>query len=446
MRPPPDAGTADAGESPDGKGGDAAPPASGEAGWRGPGGAPDRRGRRRWLLLVAVALLGLLVIATVAVGVAVRAVQPERPGPFYTAPVPLPPGPPGTIIRSEAVHGFPHGAHAWRVLYKSTSYDGSPTAVSGTIIVPDSPAPAAGRNVLAYSHGTVGIASNCAPSLRGADLARLVPGFDAFVAAGDVLAITDYQGLGTRGPHPYLVGRSEAMGVLDSVRAAHNLPEAQAGTAFVVWGESQGGHAALFTGELAASYAPELTLLGVAALEPATDLAALFQAGVGTTFGDVLAAMAIRSWEQVYDAPSLEQVVTPAARPIVRQIATYCIAATRAQTLAMLPASTILKLTFLSQPPWDTEPWRSVAQQNTPGAMHIGVPLFISQGDADQIVSPQVTETFVRRLCAQGEAVQYTTYPGEGHITTPARSVADGAPWVADRFAGRPAPSSCGSP
>jgi pimeloyl-ACP methyl ester carboxylesterase len=53
--------------------------------------------------------------------------------------------------------------------------------------------------------------------------------------------------------------------VLDAVRAARGLPGAGAGRSAVVFGHSQGGHAALFAGALAARYAPELDLLGVAA-------------------------------------------------------------------------------------------------------------------------------------------------------------------------------------
>jgi len=422
------------------------PPSPGDASSAPSSGRRERpTRRRRWRRVLLIVLAAAAVVAALAVVVAVvvlHRAQPAQPGAFYTAPAPLPEGPPGTIIRTEPIHGFPHSARAWRVLYKSTSYDGRPTAVSGMVVVPDSAAPAGGRNVLAYAHGTVGVAPNCAPSLLGAKFVPWVAGIAQFIAAGDVIAMTDYQGLGTPGPHPYLVGRSEAIGVLDSVRAAHNLAEAQAGTTFAVWGESQGGHASLFTGELAASYAPELKLVGVAAAEPATDLRELFRIGAGTTFGDVLAAYALRAWEQVYEAPSLEQVVTPAARPVVRQVNRYCIQNTK-QQLAVLPAATILKLTFLSQPPWDTEPWKTVAQQNTPGAASPDAPLFITQGDADKIVSPAVTAAFVQRLCDQGETVAFHSYPGEGHITTPAVSVPDLVPWVADRFAGKPAPSTC---
>ncbi len=102
------------------------------------------------------------------------------------------------------------------------------------------------------------------------DRSGAIPGLDDMLSRGFVVVATDYVGLGTPGQHPYLIGESEARSVLDSVRAARRFPGAKAGDTFAVWGHSQGGHAALFTGQLAASYAPELKLAGVAAAAPAT--------------------------------------------------------------------------------------------------------------------------------------------------------------------------------
>src|SRR3546814_2887094 len=67
--------------------------------------------------------------------------------------------------------------------------------------------------------------------------------------------------------------------LLDAVRAARAIPGAAAGSSFAVWGESQGGHAALWTAIAARSYAPELTLVGTAAAAPPTDLAANLREG-----------------------------------------------------------------------------------------------------------------------------------------------------------------------
>src|SRR5207249_4137172 len=108
-----------------------------------PRGAPAdavARGARRWprapRLLGAVMALAV-ALGGMAVSVVVHRAQPADPGAFYVAPSPLPDGPPGTIIRDEVIAGFHGGATAYRVLYKSTGYDGKPTAVSGMIVVPD---------------------------------------------------------------------------------------------------------------------------------------------------------------------------------------------------------------------------------------------------------------------------------------------------------------------
>ena len=94
-------------------------------------------------------------------------------------------------------------------------------------------------------------------------LAGTIWGLSEMLARGYVVVAADYPGLGTPGMHPYLIGESEGRAVLDSVRAARDLPDAGASNRFAVWGHSQGGHASLYTGELAASSAPDLRLVGV---------------------------------------------------------------------------------------------------------------------------------------------------------------------------------------
>ena len=140
-----------------------------------------------------------------------------------------------------------------------------------------------------------------------------------------------------------------------------------AGSDFAVWGHSQGGHASLFTGQLAASYAPELHLVGVAAGAPAPNLVELFKVNIETNVGKILMSMALSSWSRVYDAASLDQIVTPAARPAVTRIAERCLY-DQSQILASVPSSLLLGLTFISTPPWEVEPWKTIIAQNTPGA------------------------------------------------------------------------------
>jgi acetyl esterase/lipase len=231
------------------------------------------------------------------------------------------------------------------------------------------------------------------------------------------------------------------MNALDSVRAAHRLRQAHAGVEFAVWGHSQGGHAALFTGQLASTYAPELRLVGVAAGAPVPDLVDLFKVNLKTTVGKILIAMALDSWERVYANARLEQIVTPAARSSVAGIARYCLYGRG--FLAAVPSALLLNLSFLSTPPWEIEPWRRISVENTPGAMPINAPVLITQGAADRIVPPSATEHLARKLCAQGGRIDLRVYPGVEHLEAGIVVIPDVVSWIDERFAARPAPSTC---
>lgn len=392
--------------------------------------------------------LGVLAGVVIAlVGVTVSAIAhthaAPRPGPFYAPPSPLPPGPPGTLIRAQEITGFLPGAKAYRILYESTGFDGRPVAVSGVVVVPEGSPPRGGRRVVAFAHGTVGVASSCAPSLQQTNIAQVFEGLGGFIAQGYVVAATDYSGLGTPGPNPYLVGRVEAMNVLDSVRAAHGLRAAHAGVEFAVWGHSQGGHASLFTGQLAASYAPELHLVGVAAGAPAPDLIDFLKVNEKTTVGRVLISMALSSWSKIYAGAKLSQILKPAAIATVEGIAGACLYGR--QALATIPGAGLLGVHFFKHrhPPWRTQPWRRIALENSPGQSSIGVPVLITQGGADPIVPPRVTKALVRRMCAAGERVDLRVYPSVEHLEAGIVVVPDVLSWIAERFAGRPAPTTC---
>ncbi|HWF73398.1 MAG TPA: alpha/beta fold hydrolase [Solirubrobacteraceae bacterium] len=392
-----------------------------------------------------ISRIGFLVVvaALIAGGVVefLGGVKAPAPGPFYVQPAPLPTGPPGTVVRAEPLAGAPEGARAWKILYLSRSYTGKRTAMSGLLFVPSTPPPGAGRDVVAFTHGTVGVAPACAVS-NGKEFWPHIDGLAQFLRAGDDVVVPDYQGLGTAGPHPYLVGDAEATATLDAVRAAHLFAAADGGTRFVVWGPSQGGHAALFTGQQARSYAPGLHLEGVAAAAPATELEELFKVNRDGTFGRILSAYTLDMWSQVYPELHLDQVVSPLARPVVRTLSRICISADNGP-IAAAAISLALKLTYLHKLPWDLEPWKGLLELNTPGAAKIPAPILITQGAADRLVRPAVTAAFAKHLCGQGATVDYRSYPGVDHIRAGPDTVSAVARWIAERFAGAKAPSTC---
>jgi pimeloyl-ACP methyl ester carboxylesterase len=363
------------------------------------------------------------------------------PGPFYHLAAAPAAGQPGDVLRVEPMPGAPCWLSAFRVLYLSTGLDGQAIPVSAVVVVPRGKAPPGGRKVVAWGHPTTGVASSCAPSLERGKFFGTIPGLSQLLAQGYVVTATDYPGLGTPGPHPYLVGVSEARAVLDSVRAARHLAEAAAGPTFAVWGHSQGGQAALFAGELAAGYAPELSLVGVAAAAPPTDLSALLEAGLGSDVGRLLAAYSLFSWTRVYGAP-LSGVVEPSQVPVVDRVAAGCVQ-NLGQALAVLNDVQPLRSGFPAADPAKVEPWRGLLAQNRPGQRAAGAPLFIAQGTDDVLVRPWVTAEFVESLCRRGEAVHFLEMPGVGHLEAGDKSADAAVAWLVSRFAGKAAPSDC---
>lgn len=362
--------------------------------------------------------------------------------PFYDADAAQLAGEPGSIIRSEPIMGAPHGAAAFRVLYRSRGLHNEPIAVSGIVIVPRGKAPADGRPVVAWAHPTTGIARKCAPSLR-ADIFRRIPGLGKMLKQGYVVAATDYPGLGTKGPHPYLVGVSEARAVLDSVRAARMLKVAAAGKRFALWGHSQGGHAVLFAGEIAKHYAPELNLVGVAAAAPPTEPDTLLRAELGGIEGKVLAAYVLHSWSQVYDV-SLDGVVLARSMLVFNRVARFCNETYHQDFSILFAEQPLERLGFLAVDITTAEPWARLIRENTPGQRPPGAPLFIVQGTDDDLVLPRTTAKFVKSLCRRGAQVHAISIQGGDHDSSAKRGAGPAVRWIAKRFARRYPPSDCG--
>jgi acetyl esterase/lipase len=353
------------------------------------------------------------------------------------------PGKPGSIIRVGPLEGGGPGmggmGDAFRILYRSTDPSGRPIPVSGAIYIPNGQAPAGGRNIIAWAHPTSGVMPPCAPSLMP-DVGGMMWNLPNMISQGYIVVATDYPGLGTDGIHPYLIGESEARSVLDSVRAARELPNTGASNRFAVWGHSQGGHAALYTGEVAARYAPDLKLVGVAAAAPATYLVELFDADESTS--QDLVAMSVLSWTRLKNVP-VADVVEPQAMPAFETTARDCIESVAEFEKIETDESPLKSGQFLKVDPAKADPWKEIMLRNSPGQAPAGAPVFIAQGTADTTVHPEITKRFGEALCAQGVRVSFVPLPGVTH-TFAARDSANAAlTWMTERFRGAPAPSSC---
>lgn len=356
---------------------------------------------------------------------------------FYDAPDPLPGDAPGDLIWARPIDTAPAGSIAWLVLYRSEDVGGDPIPVSGIVVAPADPA-ARTNAVVTWAHGTTGLADKCAPSTfvtngNGGSLDRAM----TFIDQGWTYVATDYEGLGTDGVHPYLVGISEGRGVLDIVRAAQQLPESGVATdsQIAIFGHSQGGHAALMTGDIAASYAPGLDIVGTVAAAPAGELALIEGA---TSAGGGLGGfglMMLAGFLDAYPNLPIDAVANDEWKPLIEQVAETC----TSEAFALAGNAGVRPNGALN------EEWKAVLDANSPGNVVPVVPVLMVHGDADGTVPPVLSQLMHDKYCALGVASQRNIYPGADHGSVIVDSAADVIAWITDRLAGVPAPTSCGT-
>jgi fermentation-respiration switch protein FrsA (DUF1100 family) len=348
---------------------------------------------------------------------------------FYVPPDPLPAGEPGDLLRWEEVDAGVAGARAWRVLYLSESVQGDPIAVSGLVAAP------AGsdrdRPVLSWAHGTTGLADACTPSKDPTSIDLAAP----FLTEGWVVAATDYEGLGTPGLHPYVAGVSEGRGTLDAVKAARQLPTG-AGTTTVLWGHSQGGHAALFAHQLAEVWAPELDVVGTVAGAPATELPLIAVALRDSPYQGYL-AMAAAGLNAAHPEAALDLVLTDDAIARLAVMEEGC----TAQVFAAFDGLDYDEVAKAE--PTDVPVWREVLEANDPGHVRVDVPLLIIHGEADEQIPVVASQLLFERLCGLGQVVERRTYPGIGHAEVIGPSFDAMFDWMRARVAGEPAATGC---
>lgn len=173
-------------------------------------GAERPRGKlRRWSRVAGSAVALVLALMLLAVSSAIHN-SAASPTAFYGPPSAVA-SRPGVLLRSEPfTRDVPADAKAWLILYTTTREAGVPAVASAIVVAPAHP-PAGPRPVIAWSHGTTGVAEGCARSLLVhpfASGALLV--LPQVLAQGWVLVATDYTGMGTKGPSPFLIGQGEA--------------------------------------------------------------------------------------------------------------------------------------------------------------------------------------------------------------------------------------------
>jgi pimeloyl-ACP methyl ester carboxylesterase len=340
---------------------------------------------------------------------------------FYTPPSPLPGRAHGDLIwfrNQDPASNLKLAAAARNllVLYRSTGVSGGPVAESGAVAIPKGKPPKGGWPVVTWAHGTTGLADQCAPTRQPfrSDVyaVNLRAQFDAYLRSGYAVVATDYEGLGTPGVHPYLVGTSEGRSVLDMARAARKL-DRHIGRSVAIIGHSQGGHAALWAAYLAPRYTPELKVKATVAFAPASHIKdqfnLLYVLKDPSPISGLIASI-FRGADVAYPSLHVGSLLTDQAAALYPEVDQECLSAlTEPDSFGGIAPDQILR------PGVDSAPFLAAADKSDPENLAIKTPVMIVQGTADNTVVPLFTEQLVNELRQHGAKVVYKKFPGVNH-------------------------------
>ncbi|MER6993117.1 lipase family protein [Saccharopolyspora hirsuta] len=384
---------------------------------------------------------------------------------IYAPPAQLP-GRPGDVLACTPAQ-FPKipgeiPMRAWKVQYQSTGVRGAPVAVSGMVAVPEAAWPGPGpRPVVAFNPGTVGLGPQCAYSkqMSGAyDDAYELDQLAAALQAGYAVVATDGVGYLDGQQHTYMVGHNAGHALLDSLRAASRLPGSGIDPAApaALWGYSEGGQAALWATQLAASYAPELPLVGTAAGGVPGDLRMVGNELNGSRFAG-FAAAALVGFHAGYPEMPFDELLNDDGREAVARLGASCLVDTifgfsgeRVEDYT-LDGLTIDEIYALPGP--DGTTWGQLADRHrlgdgigTPGSgarYEIAIPVMQYRGADEQII-PVLTEERTRdAYCRAGVPTRWKPDVDGDHLIAAKAAIPDVLAFFADRFAAKPPADDC---
>jgi pimeloyl-ACP methyl ester carboxylesterase len=392
---------------------------------------------------LAVALLTAVALLVPAAPAPAPVLSGVSGNAFYTPPKPMPGKVHGDAIwiRKEGEPDALSSARSNRLLlYRSTGVTGKPVAVSGLVHLPKGKPPKGGWPIVTYAHGTTGLGDQCAPSRNPGEgvihglTVYIEPFLNRLLDAGFAVVRTDYEGLGTKGVHPYLVGRSEGRATLDVVRAARQAYRSL-GRRVAIAGHSQGGHAAVFAAALAPAYTPELQVRGTAAIAPAAQLDEIWTGLAASDQPTRLtgyAAIITRALDAAYPELGVASLLSDRGRELYPLTLSRCIdgiVSADSEFGQMAPRE-------LFRDGADFGPVTNALAINDPTDLKVVTPLLVPQGTADTTVFPALTENMVKGLRSRGARVTFRLYEGVDHggIATAETPQNETFAWISKRL------------
>lgn len=337
---------------------------------------------------------------------------------------------------------LPEASDIQVIRYNMPNVNGERAEATAMVFYPNTPQPQDGWRVVVWEHGTVGSGDSCAPSNN--QLNNNFRGLaSSLLAQGYVIVAPDYEGLGTRGIHPYLNLKSVAQSAIYAVRAFKEQQGNRFNGAWVSVGQSQGGHASLATAQFAdedpnykaAVAAAPASSLGYIISEVAPQaLSALVEAGQGNAakavYAELLAyaayvAVGIKAYEPGFNYRNIFSsragIVAEKAEGTTGENG-LCLGPLITEYMQDIddylvnnPEKTVVDYPGLVENFQNNSSVEKFLQNNQPATEKINVPVMIIQGTADMAVPYPVTNTLQQGLKDMGTTVTFVPVQDASH-------------------------------
>lgn len=401
--------------------------------------------------------------------------------PFYQDVMKMTPsGKLGQVIKQEQITTSVKGAQAWRIAYISSDVNEKTTISTALVVAPLAQAPAGGRPIMAWAHGTTGTAQSCGPSQVLDPAVSLnqyflvggnswtdygLPSLEAFINEGYVVVGTDYQGLGAGGKHQYVVAATQGRDAINSVRAVGSMPEVSASKKALMYGWSQGGATTLaaaslkdyiskkntaadgidFLGFVAMAPADIAVLMGDKPLNQTTAdqmMANLIKGFSGNVFNFTHFAMNMWGTQAAFPKLKLTDIFTDQGAKVLDEVFSNKCMHAASDTLNFAYANSFTAL--LKDKPTNTLEWAKAFLKGSVMPVKPVAPLVIYWGTKDVVVPPEMGKLYQMQMCALGGNVERVQLPGEQtHFSTPGTAAPLYQEWIKNRLAGKPAIDNC---
>jgi len=314
--------------------------------------------------------------------------------------------------------------------YKMLGINNNETQATALLFTPKGTPPAKGWPIVAWAHGTTGVADQCAPSKNqlNNDITNMITGL---LKAGYIVVAPDYEGLGEPSGtelHPFLNLKSEAYSITDAVVAAKDYLGSEASNQWMAVGHSQGGQAALGAAQYAAR-ASQMTYKGTVALAPASNFSLILaggeaQAGQETNLNkkietlaslDTFTALIVAGLRNPNPNLQYSQVFKTPTDEIAKNAETDCYdvlgnkfgtaMGAYAQTNGNLEGYPRTQANFMSIPVVKT----FLEKDSQPLQVKVTTPVIIYQGGADKTVPKAATDVLVRLANQKQTSLGYIT-------------------------------------